>query len=511
MPLPRKPCAVAAVYLGTFMATLAISIVSVALPAIQAALQTDMAGLQWIVGSYALFLSAFMLSAGPLGDRYGRKRAWLLGIVLFTSGSAICACATSLAMLIMGASLQGAAGALVIPGSLSILTQAYPDPARRAHVIGGWSSFSAVSLILGPVLGGLLVDNIGWQSIFLINVPIGLLTTGLGLFGITESSDPEQAAFDPAGQILSIIFLGALTYGLIAAGQSGWTAGGVLLALGTAALALLAFIGVEMRTARPVLPADLFRDSAFASANFASFALGFSGYSSLFLFSLFLQQAQGWSATQAGWRMGPVFMAMAVVSSLFGWLSGRYGTWRMMLAGYLLIAISMLAMSVFSPTTSYLAISPLFALLGIGLGLSIPSTSAAAMESAPRERTGSASATMNALRQSGMTIAIALLGTVMSARAIASATAALAGANMVEAGKLAGMAVRLHEKPPGLSMATGDFGALLARAFADGFSTAVTIAGLLALLVPLVLVAAARGGGRFRPAKPAALLRTGRE
>lgn len=497
MSSSRKVCAVSAVYLGTFMATLAISIVSVALPAIQAGLQTDIAGLQWIVGSYALCLSAFMLSAGPLGDRYGRKRVWLFGVVLFAAGSAVCAGAASLAMLVAGAALQGMAGALVVPGALSILTQAYPDPVRRAHVIGGWSSFSAVSLVLGPVLGGLLVDNIGWQSIFLINVPLGALTTGLGLFGIEESSDPEHAAFDPAGQVLSVIFLGTLTYALIAAGQAGWTATPIVVALAVAATTLMLFVGVELRTARPVLPVDLFRNPKFSSANFASFVLGFSGYSSLFFFSLFLQQAQGWSATQTGWRMGPVFVAMAVVSSLFGRLSARYGTRRMMLGGYVLIAVSMLAMASFSPTTPYVAVASLFAMLGIGLGLAIPSTSAAAMEAAPRERTGSASATMNALRQCGMTIAIALLGTVMGARAISSATAALSSAKITEAERLAGIAVRRHEMPAGLLMAADDFSLLLARAFADGFSTVVTIAGMLALLVPVVLAVSARGTGRF--------------
>ncbi|WP_395382839.1 MFS transporter [Mesorhizobium sp. UC22_110] len=154
MPSSRRRDLVAAVYLGTFMATLAISIVTVALPSIQAALGTDLSGLQWVVGSYALCLSAFMLSAGPISDRYGRKRVWLVGVALFSTGSAISAMASSLGTLIAGSALQGIAGALVIPGALSILTQAFADPAQRAHVIGGWASFSAVSLILGPMLGG---------------------------------------------------------------------------------------------------------------------------------------------------------------------------------------------------------------------------------------------------------------------------------------------------------------------------------------------------------------------
>lgn len=492
--------AVAAVYLGTFMATLAISIVTVALPAIQAGLSTDLAGLQWVVGSYALCLSAFMLSAGPIGDRYGRKRAWLGGVALFVTGSAICAAAPSLAVLIAGCALQGIAGALVIPGALSILTQAFPDPGERAHVIGGWSSFSGISLIVGPMLGGLLVDNIGWQSIFLINLPVGAAALVLGMAGIRESADPDHAALDPAGQLLSVVFLGALTYALISAGNAGWGAPAVMTALAVAVVALVLFILAEMRTARPVLPVDLFRDRAFASVNFASFILGFAGYSSLFLFSLFLQKAQGWSATQAGWRMAPVFAAMALFASLFGRLARAHGLRRLMILGYVLLGGSMLAMVLFTSHTSYLAIAPLFALLGIGMGLAVPSTGAAAMEAAPRERTGTASATMNALRQGGMTIGIALLGTVMGARAIASMSDTLAGSGVADAAALAGSAVRRHAMPAGLDMAPDAFRELLTSAFAHGFSFATAIAGICGLIAALALAIAVRG----RRAAPAA-------
>lgn len=489
----------AAVYLGTFMATLAISIVTVALPAIQRGLGTELADLQWVVGSYALCLSAFMLSTGPLGDRYGRKRAWLIGVGLFTLGSAICAAAPSLAVLIAGSALQGIAGALVIPGALSILTQAFPDPGERAHVIGGWSSFSAVSLIVGPMLGGLLVDIIGWPSIFLVNLPLGVLALGLGVIGIGESADPDHAALDPPGQILSILFLGCLTYGLITAGRKGWAAPATLGPLAGSALALVAFVVVERRASRPVLPVDLFAGLRFASVNFASFALGLSGYTSLFLFSLFLQQAQGWPATQAGWRMAPIFAAMALTAMLFGRLSARYGLQRLMVLGYGLLGGAMLVMAKFEPDTSYLVMAPLFALLGIGMGLAVPATGAAVMEAAPRARSGAASATMNALRQGGMTIGIALLGTLMAGRAVTAMTQALAQAGIASPAGPAHLAVLRHEMPPALAMAADDFHAALAQAFADGFDLAVVIAGLFGLAAALALMLGARDGPRHRP------------
>jgi MFS transporter, DHA2 family, methylenomycin A resistance protein len=491
MSASRRAYAVAAVYLGTFMATLVISIVAVALPAIQAGLHTDLGGLQWVAGSLTLCMSAFMLSAGAVGDRYGRKRTWLGGVALFTSSAALCASASSLTQLVAGCALQGIAGALVIPGALAIITKAYPDPTERAHVIGGWASFTAISVILGPMLGGVLVDTLGWPSIFWVNLPVGAVTLALGLFGITEGADPAHAAFDPAGQWLSVIFLGALTYALIGVGHAGWRATPVLAGLGIAAAALVLFVAAEIRVARPVFPVDLFRDGAFAALNIASFILGFSGYSSLFLFSLFLQQAQGWSAAQTGWRMAPVFVAMSLVSAVSGRLSSRYGA-RPMVLGYVLLGASMLSMSFFSPTTCYAVVAPLFAALGTGLGLAVPSTSAAAMAAVPHERSGAASATINALRQCGMTIGVAALGTIMGGGAVSSVTHTLSSANIPQAAELAALAISRHQLPSGLGLAPEAFRALLARGVADGFSAAVICAGAVGLAAPVFLVRAAR-------------------
>lgn len=502
MSFSSRTAAVGAVYLGTFMATLAISIVTVALPAIQAGLHTDLAGIQWVVGSYALCLSAFMLSAGPIGDRYGRKRAWLFGVALFLVGSTICALTSSLAVLIAGCAIQGVAGALVIPGALSILTQAFPDPGERAHAIGGWSSFSGVSLIVGPMLGGILVDGFGWPSIFLINLPVGIGALILGAVGIQESADPDHASFDPAGQILSIVALGALTYALVGSGRNSLGDPSVIGAFVVAVATAIVFIAVEKRVARPVLPVDLFRNPVFATVNCASYVLGFAGYTSLFLFSLFLQQAQGWSATQAGWRMAPVFAAMAIVASQFGRLLRRFGQHGVIIAGYVLLGLSMLAMATFSPGTPYWLVAPLFALLGIGMGLAVPSTGAAAMHAAPRERTGAASATMNAMRQSGMTIGIALLGATMTTGAVDHMAARLGAAGFADPAKTAANAVRQRALPVELDMPLNAFSGMLKEAIAHGFADAAAIAGVCSLAMALVLILALRvrpaTTGRFR-------------
>ena len=456
--LSRKTVGTIAVYIGTCMATIAISIVTVALPAIQRDLEVDMTGLQWIVGSYGLCLSAFMLSAGPLGDRYGRKQVWLIGVAIFALGSALAAGASTLPMLIAGCAIQGVAGALVIPGALSILSQAYHEAGQLSRVIGGLASVSAVSLILGPFVGGILVDLFGWFSVFLLNVPLGFAALALGALGIAESADPDHAAFDPAGQLLSIALLASLTFALTEAGRSGWGAPLALIAFCVTGVSFFAFLVVEARASQPVFPVDLFADRTFASVNIASFVLGFMGYSSLFFFSLFLQNAQGLSATQAGLRMAPIFLSMGVFSFRFGTISGRFGMMRPMIGGYAAMGVAMLGMTTFAPDTPYGSLLALFLLLGIGMGLSVPATSAAIMAITPRARTGASSATLNTMRQSGMTIGIALLGSLM-----------------------AGASAR--------AIATGD---RMAEAAAKGFNAAVLWGGMSALAVSLLLITGTR-------------------
>ncbi|MGF6115252.1 DHA2 family methylenomycin A resistance protein-like MFS transporter [Janthinobacterium lividum] len=414
----RRAALVAAAYLGTFLASLDISIVNVALPTLQTALATDMAGLQWVVNAYALCLSACMLSAGPLGDRHGHKRIWLLGVALFTVGSLLCALAASLPLLLAGRAVQGVAGALLIPGAMPILSHAFPDPRERAHVIGGWSAFSALALILGPLLGGMLLETTGWQSIFLINLPLGLLAMLLGAWGITERHYREQAALDRTGQILSIVWLGALTYGLIALGEADGPGGmAAWPSLGVALLAFIAFLAVEARAPRPLLPLRLFRDRTFAVINLASLVLGFACYSSLFFFSLYLQQIQGWPAGASGWRMLPQFAAMGIVSLCFGRLSRHVSLRRLMLAGYVLAGLVLLATATLAPRTPYAIVGSLFGLLGLAMGLAVPATGLLAMAAVEGERAAMASAIMNALRQAGMTMGVAVLGSVMSLRA----------------------------------------------------------------------------------------------
>ena len=489
MSRSRRRAALAAAYLGTFLATLDISIVNVALPTLQTALQTDIAGLQWVVNAYAICLSAFMLSAGPLGDRYGHKLAWLAGVFLFTIGSAICGMASALGPLLAGRAVQGVAGALLIPGAMPILAHAFPEPKERAHAIGGWSAFTALALILGPLLGGLLLHGAGWQAIFLINLPLGLIALALGLWGIPERKHPEQAALDPLGQVLSVISLGALTYGLIEAGEHGFTGTVPVTALLLALVCLLLFALVETRTARPLLPLALFRQRTFAIANLASFILGFAYYSSLFFFSIFLQQIQGWSPVETGWRMMPQFLMTGCISVLFGRLSASIPVRHLMIAGYGLTAIAMSAMAVFSADTPYWIVGSLFGLLGLGAGLAVPATGLVVMGTAPAERAGMASATMNALRQTGMSVGIALLGTLLSNRAMHVLADSAASQGVANATEVARRAVTQHRMPD----APAGFLQLYTTAMESGFHLAMLCAGLACLLAMLLLLTLGNG------------------
>ncbi|MDH2365047.1 MULTISPECIES: MFS transporter [Providencia] len=415
----RRLFLILAVCLGTFMATLDISIVNVALPAIGRDLKAHMSMLQWIIDAYALCLSALILSVGPISDRYGRKKIWLTGIVIFTLGSAICAFSASPHMLIAGRVIQGVAAAALIPGALSIITQAFSNDIERIRIIGIWSAVSALSLIIGPILGGFLVDSFDWTTIFLINIPIGLLTLLLGWLGIQESADPDKAALDPMGQVLSIIALGGLTFALIEAGEHGWGSYLTLSGLIIAIFACLGFIWVELHVTRPLLPLFLFKKNPFFfQYNMASFALGFATYSNVFFIALFLQKGQGWRAFEAGIRMAPEFIAMAIFSFSFGKLSRRLSVRSLMILGFILIALASLLLTRVNAETPYIPIAITLFILGAGMGMSTPAIGALVMASVDKAYSGIASAVMNALRQTGMTIGIAFLGTLMTHRAV---------------------------------------------------------------------------------------------
>ncbi|MHC5307785.1 MFS transporter [Bartonella sp. LJL80] len=481
MSSTQRYAAAAAAYLGTFLASLSISIVSVALPTLQTELQTDIAGLQWVVNAYALCLSAFMLSAGPIADRQGHRRAWLIGAVIFTIGSALCGLASSFSMLLIGRAIQGISASLLISGAMPILTHAFPEPEKQAHVIGGWSAFSALALILGPIIGGILIATMGWKSIFLMNIPLCLIAIVLGLWGIPEHKYPDDAARDPLGQFISIIALGALTYGMIEAGSYGFSGFIPIVSLIVAVIGFILFAIIEMRVKQPLLPLSLCKQGEFSVLNLASFVLGFSYYACLFFFSIYLQQIQSWTATQAGWRMLPLFAMTGLVSMLFGRLSLWLSVRHLNLIGYSLIGIVMCSMFILGSQTPYWQIAILFAFIGVGAGMTVPGTGVAIMSISPPAQSGSVSAMLNALRQAGMTIGVAFLGTIMSSRAISVLESSLQTSGFDNAGAIAVQAVQQHDIEPQLEPS-------LTAAMESGFHWAMILGGLSCLIVVVLML-----------------------
>jgi MFS transporter, DHA2 family, methylenomycin A resistance protein len=403
---------VVAVFLGTFMSLLDVSVVNVALPDMRLDLGAGFSTLQWVVDSYTLCLSALILSGGSLADRFGRKRLYLGGLTVFTAGSLVCALAPTTGALIAGRIVQGIGAAAVAPGALSLLVQGFPAPRQQARMIGLWGACVALAVVVGPLIGGVLTDAFGWPAIFLINLPLGVVAIVAGRRGITESADPAHAGADPVGQVLAIGWLASLTYAVLEAGHRGWDSPLILSLLAAAAVLLVAFVVVERRVARPMLPGALFARPRFGVVTFSSFVLGFGAYGSFYLLSLFLQQVQGQSAAMAGVEFLPYSLGIAAGSVV----GGRLGGSRLMLAGYTMIAAGLLSLMVLTPGTPYPLTGTLFAVLGVGMGFAITTTNSAAVSAVGRERSGTAAAVVNAARQTGTALGIAALGAIVNAR-----------------------------------------------------------------------------------------------
>jgi MFS transporter, DHA2 family, methylenomycin A resistance protein len=456
----------APIFAGTFVALLDLSIVIVALPTIEDELHTDVTGVQWVVDAFVLPLGALLLSGGALGDRYGRKRIFLGALALFLVGSVVCAAASTLGVLLAGRVVQGMAAAAIVPGTLSLVTQLEPDPQRRARLIGLWAMVSSLAFVLGPLLGGALVDTLGWPAIFYINVPIVLAAIAVGMRTITESADPDHASLDPAGQLAAVCALGTLTYAVIEGRSHGWGSGLTIGLFAAAAVAAVALVLVELRKPRPMLPVRLFADSRFAIVNAAALALGLGGNGAFFLLNLYLQQARGHSALTTGLLMLPMPLAVIPGARLAGSLTAEHGPRRALLGGFTVTGAALLAMTAIDADTAYPPIALLFALAGFGHGLAIPAIVAAALEIVPRQRSGVGSATVNAARQTGTVLGIAVLGTIL--------------ANHVEAAT-----------PPAF-----------ADAFVDGLQPSLLTAGLIVLAGAAFLVAMPATRRQRAPTKP---------
>jgi EmrB/QacA subfamily drug resistance transporter len=401
---------------GLFMVMLDNTVVNVALPSIQRELEAKVSGLALVLDAYILVFASLLLTAGSLGDRYGRRRVFRIGLVVFTASSALCGLAPSLPALVAGRALQAVGAAALLPNSLAILTAAFPDPRERVQAIGLWSGVSAMALAAGPVVGGLLTDALGWRWVFYVNLPVGVAAFVVAGRVVAESRDPGARPLDLPGLLLGSLGLAGVTLGLIESNQRGWGSPEIvgLLAVG---VALLAAFGIaEGRRRQPMLSLRLFRDRAFSTANAVVLLAGFALLGFVFFNTLYFQAVQGWSPLQAGLRSLPNTLAVVVSAPLAGRLAARYGYRVPVGAGLLLAAAALWALTGIEVGTPYTQLWWKLAMLGAGLGLSISPATAAGVAAMPGAQAGVASAVITTSRQVGGALGVAVLGAVAAAR-----------------------------------------------------------------------------------------------
>ncbi|MFH0915854.1 MAG: MFS transporter [bacterium] len=411
-----KLLTIGAMCFSLFMVMLDNTVVNLALPTIQRELGSGLTGLQWIVDAFILLLASLMLTGGTLGDLYGRKRIFMAGLAFFTAGSLFCALSPSIGMLIGGRAVQGLGAAIMMPSTLAILTNTFHDPKERAQAIGIWAGISGIALALGPVLGGVMVDSFGWQSIFYLNVPIGLAALAIAARVVRESQNPQARGLDLPGQILAVAGLASLTYALIEANNYGWGSARIVTLLVVAGVALAAFALWETRARNPMLQLSFFKNVTFTGANIVGLLVSFGFFGILFFLALFMQNVQGFSATGAGVRQLPTTLSVMVVAIIAGRIVGRVGARLPMTAGMFLLGTGILLFETVQATTPYGAYWWILVIQGVGVGLVMSPMTTAVMSTVPASRAGMASATFNTTRQVGGVFGIAFLGSIVTGR-----------------------------------------------------------------------------------------------
>lgn len=396
------------------MVSLDGTIVTVALPQIQADFNTSVSGLQWLIDIYILFLTVPILVAGSLSDRYGRKRFFNIGLIGFTITSVICGAATDLDQLILARVFQGISGALMLPGSLAILNASFP-PEIRGRTVGIWSAFTPLATAIGPLLGGWLVDNVSWRAAFYINLPLGIVTLFLSLRYIPESkSDTPSERQDWWGAALITLGLGGLIFGLIEGPKRGWGDVMVWTSIVASLSFLVAFAIVELTVKHPMIPFSLFKSRAFSGVTIVTFVLYFAMSGVFFFLTLNLQQVQMFSATRTGLAFMPIIIPLFLISHWAGQFVDRVGPRRPMIIGPFVIALGFFWYMIPGIAANYwLTFFPATTLFGVGLGITVAPLTTVALASIPIHMSGLAAAVSNAVSRVAMMLAVALLGFLM--------------------------------------------------------------------------------------------------
>ncbi len=414
----RKWWVLAAMVFGLLMPMLDNLVVNVALPTIQRELGAGVSSLAWIIDAYTLTFASFMLTGGALGDLYGRKRFFMAGLVVFTMGSLLCGLSSSTPQLIAFRATQGLGAALLLPGSLSIITATFHGRERGA-AIGIWAAFSGLAIALGPVVGGLLVEHVSWQSIFFINIPVGITGLILTWIVVPETKDESRSRkVDPPGLVTGTAGIFFLVYALIEGNAKGWTDATILGAFVLSAVLLVTFFQVESRRASPMLPLAFWRIPTFTAANIVAGSVFFALFGVTFFLTLYLQNVEGYSPVAAGFRLFPFTLMILILAPLSGRLSDKFGSRWFMTVGTFTAACGMAMLTRTDVGSSYTTvILPAFILLGGGLATTMAPMTSAVMGSVDRRHAGIASAATNTTRELGGVFGIAILGAVVTSSA----------------------------------------------------------------------------------------------
>jgi MFS transporter, DHA2 family, methylenomycin A resistance protein len=405
--------ALAATSLGLGVVQLDITIVNTALSSISTSLGGSVAELQWVVTAYTIAFAAFILTAGALGDRVGAKRIFIGGFAIFTLASLACALAPSAMFLIAARSVQGLAAAILVPNSLTLLNHAYTDPKARGRAVGFWAAGASVALTAGPLVGGALIALVGWRAIFLVNLPIGAAGLWLAWRYAEETPRLAQREIDLPGQIAAITALGGLAGALIEGGALGWSHPLVIMGFAGAAVIGLLFVWREARAPQPMLPLSLFRHRMFALTALVGLLFNIAFYGLIFVLSLYFQNVNGWSPFATGLAFVPM-MAMVLPANLItASVSERLGAPQTIALACLITAAGCVALLPMASGTSYGAIGAQLIILGGGLGLLVPSLTSTLLGSVEKSRSGIAAGVLNATRQTGSVLGVALFGSLV--------------------------------------------------------------------------------------------------
>ena len=472
------------------------TILNVAIPSLIKDLDATNSDIQWIIDSYVIVFAGLLLTTGSLSDRFGRKGALQLGLVLFGLGSVSAALSNSVAHLIASRAFMGIGGALIMPSTLSLLTNVFRDPKERGRAIAVWAGFSGLGVAIGPLVGGLLLKHFSWQSVFWVNIPLGIIALGAGAKLLPKSKDSTGTSLDPIGAVLSVVGLAAVLFGIIEGPSKGWTHGTVLGGFAVGIVALGAFIAWELHTANPMLDMRLFRNPRFSAASSSITLTFFAMFGSMFLMTQYWQLVHGYSALEAGVRMIPHALTMMVVAPMSARFVERFGTKRIVTAGLLTITTGLLLMSFIHADSSYLHVILIFMLMAAGMGMTMAPATESVMGALPRDKAGVGSAVNDTTRQVGGALGVAAIGSVVTSFYAAHISDmaprfGVTGAALTEAKASLGGALRV-----GASM--GPDGAAFIRQAQEDFTTTV---GIGMRVAAVILLGAAYVAWRFLPAR----------